>query len=443
MVVLRKEKHKHREPIWLHAPVNAIPQLERQLGRPNCRAKQSKRSQNLTASTGISPSKGGYVLNVNGRQVFLADTGVGNVTFAQGVIVQGGETIAGGLTAAGSTVLNTTGVNGTLTVSGSIALPDLLSNFTGKLSQIKNDGVAFNPNATSDLYMNNYNIYTATTMNGVSINFKYSFVQNLTSSDVTVKALTAYNRSGYNTSYTASHGVDPSKGYVLNVNGRNVYTADVTNGNVVFSQGVGVTNNLTVSGGFNYTPPGVILQWAAAAAPAGFVNCDGSAISRTGYAALYAIISTTYGIGNGSTTFNIPNLVGRMAVGRNSGDGNFSSLGTRSGLSYAQLGLSELPSHSHSMTDPGHNHGLNDPSGHFHIYSAPYNAYTAQGGQSGNNGQSLTYVSNFPSCRTDGVAQTGITLNSAQTGVSVNSTGNISAFSILNPYIVLNYIIKV
>ena len=291
----------------------------------------------LTASTGISPSKGGYVLNVNGRQVFLADTGAGNVTFAQGVIVQGGETIAGGLTVAGSTVLNTTGVNGTLTVSGNIALPDLLSNFTGKLSQINNDGVAFNPNATSDLYMNNYNIYTANTVNGVTSNFNNSYVQNLTSSDVTVKALTAYNRSGYNTAYTASHGVDPSKGYVLNVNGRNVFTADVTNGNVVFSQGVGVTNNLTVSGGFNYTPPGVILQWAAAAAPAGFLICDGSAVSRTGYAALYAIIGTTYGIGNGSNTFNIPNLVGRVAVGRNSGDGNFSSLGTRSGSSYAQL----------------------------------------------------------------------------------------------------------
>lgn len=68
----------------------------------------------LTASTGISPSKGGYVLNVNGRQVFVADTGVGNVTFAQGVIVQGNETIARGLSVAGRIVLSTTSVNGDL-----------------------------------------------------------------------------------------------------------------------------------------------------------------------------------------------------------------------------------------------------------------------------------------------------------------------------------------
>lgn len=105
---------------------------------------------------------------------------------------------------------------GNLSVSGSVALPDLLSNFTGKLSQIKNDGVAFNPNATADLYMNNYDINTAKTINGVTGNFNNLFVQNLASNDVTVKALTAYNRSGYNTAYTASNGIDPAKGYVLN-----------------------------------------------------------------------------------------------------------------------------------------------------------------------------------------------------------------------------------
>lgn len=413
----------------------------------------------LTASTGISPSKGGYVLNVNGRQVFLADTGVGNIAFAQSVLVQGNETIAGTLAVGGRTVLSTTGVNGDLTVSGAIALPDLLTNFTGKLSQIKNDGVAFNPNATADLYMNNYHIYTANTVNGVTANFNNSFVQNLTSSDITVKALTAYNRSGFNTAFTASHGVDPSKGYVLNVNGRNVYTADVNNGNVVFSQGVGVTNNLTVSGGFNYTPPGVIMQWAAVTAPVGYLICDGSAVSRTGFAALFATIGTAYGGGNNSTTFNIPNLVGRVAVGRDSGNGNFTSLGIRSGSTVTQLGVSELPSHSHGITDPGHNHGVNE---------APHNHEIWQPGRQNASGQGFN---GYGSSRTTGAygttsqiqsgvfnnadgndsvrphecftARTNVSLNAAQTGVSVNSTGNGSPFSILQPYLVVNYIIKV
>lgn len=94
---------------------------------------------------------------------------------------------------------------------GSIALPNLLTNFTGKLSQIKNYGMAFNPNATADLYMNNYPIYTANTVNGVTSNFNNQFVQNLTSSDITVKALKAYNRSGYNTAFTANQWSRPKQ----------------------------------------------------------------------------------------------------------------------------------------------------------------------------------------------------------------------------------------
>ena len=140
-----------------------------------------------------------------------------------------------------------------------------------------------------------------------------------------------------------------------------MYTADVNNGNVVFSQGVGVTNNLTVSGGFNYTPLGVIWQWGGASAPAGFLICDGSAISRTGFAALFATIGIVYG----STTFRIPNLQSRVAVGRNTGDGYFASLGFTGGATSVQLGLNHMPSHSHSVTDTGHNHSVNDY-GHAH-----------------------------------------------------------------------------
>lgn len=137
-----------------------------------------------------------------------------------------------------------------------------------------------------------------------------------------------------------------------------MYTADVNNGNVVLSQGVGVTNNLTVSGGFNYTPPGVIMQWATVTAPVGYLICDGSAVSRTGFAALFAIIGTTHGAGNNSKTFNIPSIVGRAAVGRNSGDSSFASLGYRGGSTLAQLTANKLPSHTHSITD---NHAMNDP----------------------------------------------------------------------------------
>lgn len=60
---------------------------------------------------------------------------------------------------------------------------------------------------------------------------------------------------------------------------------------------------------------GMIFPYAGSSAPTGFLLCDGSAISRTTYAGLFAVISTTYGVGDGSTTFNIPDLRGSMIVG--------------------------------------------------------------------------------------------------------------------------------
>jgi len=65
-------------------------------------------------------------------------------------------------------------------------------------------------------------------------------------------------------------------------------------------------------------PPGVILPYGAATAPSGYLLCDGSAVSRTTYADLFSVIGTTYGAGDGSTTFNLPHLKGTVPVGKDS-----------------------------------------------------------------------------------------------------------------------------
>lgn len=57
-------------------------------------------------------------------------------------------------------------------------------------------------------------------------------------------------------------------------------------------------------------PTGQVIDYAGAAAPNGFLLCNGAAVSRTTYAALFAVIGTTYGAGDGSTTFNVPNVSG-------------------------------------------------------------------------------------------------------------------------------------
>ena len=62
-------------------------------------------------------------------------------------------------------------------------------------------------------------------------------------------------------------------------------------------------------------PVGALIPLAGDVAPAGFLRCDGSAVSRTSYAALFAVIGTKYGVGDGSTTFNIPNFVNRTFWG--------------------------------------------------------------------------------------------------------------------------------
>ena len=72
-------------------------------------------------------------------------------------------------------------------------------------------------------------------------------------------------------------------------------------------------------------PVGSYLLFAGKTLPTGYLLCNGAAVSRTTYAALFAVIGTTYGAGNGSTTFNLPNLDGRVLQGVN----DLSKVGTK------------------------------------------------------------------------------------------------------------------
>lgn len=69
----------------------------------------------------------------------------------------------------------------------------------------------------------------------------------------------------------------------------------------------------------NYLPSGVVMSYGGASAPFGWLLCDGAAVSRTTYADLFAAISTTFGVGDGSTTFNVPDLRGRVPLGAGTG----------------------------------------------------------------------------------------------------------------------------
>lgn len=83
-------------------------------------------------------------------------------------------------------------------------------------------------------------------------------------------------------------------------------------------------------------PAGVISMYAGSTAPSGWLICDGRAVSRTTYSRLFSAIRTTYGAGNGSTTFNLPNLKGRVPVGLDTSQTEFNSLGKTGGSKYLQ-----------------------------------------------------------------------------------------------------------
>lgn len=93
---------------------------------------------------------------------------------------------------------------------------------------------------------------------------------------------------------------------------------------------------------------GMISPYAGATAPTSWLLCDGSAVSRATYSALFVIISTTYGAGDGSTTFNLPDIRGRVPVGK-SADTEFDVLGETGGAKTHALTSGELASHTHTV----------------------------------------------------------------------------------------------
>jgi len=183
------------------------------------------------------------------------------------------------------------------------------------------------------------------------------------------------------------------------------------------------------------------MPYAASTAPGGWLICDGSAISRTTYAALFALIGSQYGNGDGVNTFNLPNMKGRMIVGYNSSDTNFDALGETGGSKTATLTTNELPAHTHTgttSTDGSHNHTYNDA--YFAEYSAGGGIYgTSAATDTDNAFRWRTAAGGYSSSPQDINTSTNGSHNHTFTTAS---TGSGNAFVIMNPYITLNYIIK-
>jgi microcystin-dependent protein len=111
--------------------------------------------------------------------------------------------------------------------------------------------------------------------------------------------------------------------------------------------------NLT---GIEGIPTATIVPWSSASVPTGFLECNGAAVSRSTYAALFAIVGTTYGAGDGASTFNLPDLQDNVAMGKSGtkalastgGANTVQSTGNVGGsTANATLSTAQLASHSH------------------------------------------------------------------------------------------------
>lgn len=118
-------------------------------------------------------------------------------------------------------------------------------------------------------------------------------------------------------------------------------------------------------------PTGSIIMYAASTAPAGYLECDGSAISRTTYADLFAVIGTTFGSGDGSTTFNIPDLRGEFVRGWDNGRG------VDSGRAFGSSQSDALKSHRHQIdVSTGGTTGAGKVTGNTDSDNVAYTNYT-------------------------------------------------------------------
>jgi microcystin-dependent protein len=243
------------------------------------------------------------------------------------------------------------------------------------------------------------------------------------------------------------------------------------------------------------TPVGAISAWAGATAPDGYLLCDGALKSRETYAELFAVIGTTYGAGDGSTTFALPDLKRRVIVGKDSA-APFNALGNYGGEETHVLSVAELAAHGHTLSgsvsaDSGgaHTHSLTGDSGaqsQDHTHNVNPDSFTVSGGShthtvpdagvnirnyytlDGSSGAaystydvsiassgSHSHTVNVPDTTSTGVSQGhthdlssgsaaegGAHTHTCTVSLSVDNAGSNTGHNNLQPYIVLNYIIK-
>lgn len=201
---------------------------------------------------------------------------------------------------------------------------------------------------------------------------------------------------------------------------------------------------LSISGAV-VMPAGAVSLFGGTTAPTGWLLCDGSAVSRTTFAALFTAISTNFGAGNGSTTFNVPDLRGRVVVGTGQGSSLTNRvIGASGGAETVTLSTANMAPHTHGTVLGQHQHTMGNHS-HAHAHTPSGGGqYLASGTPSANVQIGATNY-RLVGETTDSTGPTPNITDGASTfptQTSDNGTGSDTAFGIMDPFQVVTYIIK-
>lgn len=272
---------------------------------------------------------------------------------------------------------------------------------------------------------------------------KLNLTDGIVNSDVNASAAILYSKLNLSNSI---RNADVASNAFINVS--KLGSGSVTNTEFDYLSGASsnIQTQINTIAAASFLPPGTLVDFAGSAAPSGWLLCYGQAISRSTYSALFTAIGINFGAGDGSTTFNVPDLRGRVTVGKDNMGGaaanrmttggsgvDGATLGANGGSQTVTLSQTEMPSHTH--TQNAHTHTQN---AHDHLGQAfSLNPTNPSGTNFGTRDYAAGPVSSYANFLT------GTTTATNQNTTAVNqNTGGGAAHNNTQPSTIINKIIK-